>query len=248
MKRLHLPLFICFVFLLGACTTTRPTVPNPTAPPDKSINAVEILQRSQVPFDWFSGTADGRIEWEGDTYTAKINVRIQKDKVVWVVISKLGFEVGRMLVRPDSAFFINRLERTWSAYETVVFLKKSNLPADFDLFQRVFTGGAYIPPGYTDIKWENDQVLISSPTVQGHYWFSGDVLYKSVNIDPAQHEWTAGYADYRATNTGKNFPFTRTNALLSNGESHVFDLQYTEVTMDVPQEFPFSIPSNYEKE
>ncbi|HJW28067.1 MAG TPA: DUF4292 domain-containing protein, partial [Saprospiraceae bacterium] len=198
----------------------------------------------------FAGTGQGRLDWDGERYTVRFNVRIRKDSIIWMQVSKFGFEVGRMLVRPDSAFFINRFEHTYSAYSTAEFLKEYNVPADFDLFSRVFTAGAYIPSRTVEVDREEDGSIIlhGGQGIKAQYWFDSSKLYRSMITDSTAHEWTAGFTSYRSTNSGQYFPFTRTNSLVLDGQSNVFDLEYNQVTLDVPQTFPFSIPSHYEKE
>jgi hypothetical protein len=64
--------------------------------------------------------------------------------------------------------------------------------------------------------------------------------------DPYDREWSAGFGDYRKVARG-DWPFLRSNTLVIEGEPSVFDLEYSEIEIDVPQTFPFSIPSHYEK-
>jgi hypothetical protein len=214
---------------------------------DKTLH---ILDKTQVPYTWFAGTGQGRIDWDGERYTVRFNVRILHDSIIWMQISKLGFEVGRMLVTPDSAFFINRLEHTYGKYRTNDFLRQYNVPADFEMFSKVFTAGAYIPMHATEIDKGDDGSIIvhGGAGVTAQHWFDANVLSKSYITDRTDHEWTAGYAEYQKTDTGQNFPYKRSNVVLINGQSNVFDLEYTNVVLDVPQQFPFSIPSHYEKQ
>lgn len=212
--------------------------------------ALHILDKTQVPFTWFSGSGQGRIDWDGERYSVRFNVRILRDSVIWMQISKLGFEVGRMLVTPDSAFFINRLEHTYGEYRTMDFLQEYNVPADFDMFSKVFTAGAYIPSEANEIEKEDDGSIIvyGRRGVTAQHWFESNMLYKSFITDETDHEWTAGYSEYHKAETGQQFPFKRSNVVLINGEATVFDLEYSSVELDVPQQFPFSIPSHYEKQ
>jgi len=209
-----------------------------------------LLEKTQVPYTWFAGTGQGKIDWDGERYSVRFNVRILHDSIIWMQISKLGFEVGRMLVTQDSAFFINRLEHTYGAYRTLDFLRQYNVPADFEMFSRVFTAGAYLPAHATEVDKEDDGSIIvhGGAGVTAQHWFESDVLYRSYITDKTDHEWTAGYAEYQKTDTGEDFPFMRSNMVVINGQPNVFDLEYSNVVLDVPQSFPFSIPSHYEKQ
>jgi hypothetical protein len=212
--------------------------------------AVEWVEATKVPYTWFSATGQGKIDWEGERFSARVNVRIRRDSIIWVQISKLGFEVGRMLVTPDSAFFINRLERTYGRYNTKAFLKEYNVPADFEMFSSVFTAGAYMPKGIQASHMEDDGSLLflSGSGMQARHWFDGSsLLIRSLVTDPKAGEWASAYSDYKRTQSGFTVPFKRQNTLIVDGQPHIFDLEYSTLEIDTPLEFPFSIPSHYEK-
>jgi hypothetical protein len=167
-----------------------------------------------------------------------------------VQLQKFGFEVGRMLITPDSAFFINRFERTYSLYATEDFLVEYNVPADFEMFSKVFTAGAYLPPSIKsmDIEKDGSVNMYSATGMNARHWFDSSWrLVRSEVSDPLAREWLTAYGDYRDTNLGVVFPYKRSNTLIIDGIPNVFDLQYNDMEIDIPQEFPFSIPSHYEK-
>ena len=211
---------------------------------------LELVRATDTPYDWYVASGTGTIDWEDQRLSAKVNVRIKRDSVIWVQISKLGIEIGRMLVTPDSAWFLNRLEGKYARYGTDDFFKKYNLPAEFDMFTKVFTGGAYVPPDITRMTIESDGGLFieSASGVNARHWL--DVSYQLIRsqvMDPNHHQWSAGYSSYQAVNSGQTFPFRRTNTLLIDGKENLFDLEYSSILVDVPHELPFSIPSHYEK-
>ena len=254
MKRYFLHSGFIFLSVISSCTTTR-NATNSSNPVilrgiEDASALLALVEATDLPYTWYGAEGTGTIDWDGQRYSAKMSVRIERGKIIWVQIQKLGFEIGRMLIRPDSAFFINRIERTYASYSTPRFFQKYNLPADFDMFSKVFTGGAYIPPMITSSVIEKDGSLYitSDSGVNARHWI--DVTYlliKSVVTDPLNHEWSAGYGNYTTTNTGQKFPFKRTNSLNIDGQSNLFDLDYESIEINVPQEFPFSIPSHYEK-
>jgi hypothetical protein len=208
------------------------------------------LADTQVPYTWFAASGQGKIDWDGQRLSARVSVRILRDSIIWVQIQKLGFEVGRMLVTPDSAFFINRWEHTYAVGKTRDFLREYNVPADFQMFSLVFTSGAYLPPLIKKSVLEPDgSLLVQAPNgMSARHWLDqSSLLIRSLITDPLDREWYAVFSNYQKTNTGRQFPFSRSNTLVIDGQPNVFDLQYTEMTIDVPLEFPFSIPSHYEK-
>ncbi|MDQ3016251.1 MAG: DUF4292 domain-containing protein [Bacteroidota bacterium] len=253
MKRIYLSLAIAGYVLVSSCTASKSALGNSPKVLNNVTEAsalLDIVRATDLPYDWYSATGTGTIDWDGQRLSAKVIVRIQNDKAIWVQISKLGFEVGRMFVTPDSSFFINRLEQSYAAYRTNDFFKKYNLPADFDMFSKVFTGGAYVPPVLTRTIIENDGALFleSGNQVSARHWVDTEMrLIRSQVMDPNKHEWNADYSSYQEVNSGQKFPFHRGNSLTIDGTTNLFTLDYSTIEVDVPQELPFSIPSHYEK-
>lgn len=251
-KRLLFLQILIILFGFIRCTTTRPVTKSPDILEGVSEASalLELVTATDLPYSWYTATGTGTIDWDDQRLSAKINVRIRQDSVIWLQISKLGIEVGRMLVTPDSAYFINRIERSYARYGTRQFFEKYDLPADFDMFSKVFTGGAYIPPSISNMRVEPDGALYmeSDAGITARHWL--DVSYqlvRSVVTDPNKDEWSAAYGNYTQVNTGQKFPFHRANSILIDGETNLFDLDYSSVQIDIPQELPFSIPSHYEK-
>ncbi len=250
--------YAALMVLIGsmACVTKKQMSADASA--SSTVTSIEVAERkmmeklssTQVPYTWFAGSGQGKIDWDGQRLSARINVRILRDSIIWVQLSKLGFEVGRMLITPDSAFFINRFEHTYGRYRTEDFLRQYGVPVDFDMFSGVFTAGAYMPPHIEKAKMSSDGTIqvVGLHGMKGQYWFDGSaLLIRSLIVDPLAREWTAGFEDYKRVNSGQRLPFRRSNTLIIDGRPNVFDLEYSSVEIDVPQSFPFSIPSHYEK-
>ena len=253
MKKMIFLLSVSCLLIFAKCPATKPGEEKPRevlTTVSEASALLDLVRATNNPYEWYAATGSGTIDWEGQRLSAKITVRIQKDKVIWAQISKLGIEVGRMLVTPDSAFFINRIERTYAAHATEQFFKKYDLPPDFDMFAKVFTGGAYVPPSVTSMVVEPDGALFiqSGSGISARHWL--DVSYQLIRSqvsDPGEHQWEASYGNYASVNTGQKFPYHRANTIMIDGKANLFDLDYETIQVNVPQELPFSIPSNYEK-
>jgi Domain of unknown function (DUF4292) len=255
--RQHIFYIILILFsVFAACKSKKPadtsgvpTVIEVGMAPETAAMLDKVMA-TQLPYTWFAGSGQGKIDWDGQRLSARFNVRILHDSIIWVQVQKFGFEVGRMLVTPDSAFFINRFERTYSVYRTKDFLREYNVPADFEMFSKVFTAGAYLPPTIKKSMVEGDGSVYfqSGNGMSARHWFdASSLLVRSLITDPFKREWSSEYSDYKRTNSGQRFPYTRLNTLVIDGRPNIFDLEYSEMVIDVPQQFPFSIPSHYEK-
>ncbi len=256
LNRSYIFLLVLLIGMSTACAGKKKKVTNADEPvvaekmTKGSSAMMDKVMGSQVPYTWFAAKGQGRFDLDGQRLSAKMNVRILKDSVIWVQLQKFGFEVGRMLITRDSAFFVNRFERTYAIYGTEDFLVEYNVPADFEMFSKVFTAGAYLPPQIKRLDQGQDgSVNIYSDTgMNARHWFDGSKhLIRSEISDPLAREWFTAYSDYRDTKFGMLFPYKRSNTLIIDGIPNVFDIEYSDLEIDIPQEFPFSIPSHYEK-
>lgn len=79
---------------------------------------IKSIQNQQINFNTFSGKARTHLEIDGKGYDVTLNIRIQKNKQIWVSITAIaGIEVARAVITPDSIKIINKLQS--------VYLKKS---------------------------------------------------------------------------------------------------------------------------
>lgn len=98
---------------------TRPVVADfAVVKTDNSKNEkLAAIQSRQINFNTFSGKARTHLEIDSKSYDVTMNIRIQKNKHIWVSITAIaGIEVARALITPDSIKIINKLQS--------VFLKK----------------------------------------------------------------------------------------------------------------------------
>ena len=78
----------------------------------KAINQLQLTSKRN--FDYFVGK--GKIKFvdeKNNKQTATLQLKIQKDSVIWGNVSKSVIQVARFSVLNDSLFFINKLERKY---------------------------------------------------------------------------------------------------------------------------------------
>ncbi|MGI4749173.1 MAG: DUF4292 domain-containing protein [Janthinobacterium lividum] len=78
------------------------------------INKLKLIQSQQINFNTFSGKARTHLEIDGKGYDVTLNIRIQKNKQIWVSITAIaGIEVARAVITPDSIKIINKLQSVY---------------------------------------------------------------------------------------------------------------------------------------
>jgi hypothetical protein len=75
---------------------------------------ITAIQARQINFNTFSGKARTHLEIDGKGYDVTLNIRIQKNKQIWVSITAIaGIEVARAVITPDSIKILNKLQRVY---------------------------------------------------------------------------------------------------------------------------------------
>ncbi|WP_419801801.1 DUF4292 domain-containing protein [Mucilaginibacter sp.] len=75
---------------------------------------IKLIQAQQINFNTFFGKARTHLEIDGKGYDVMMNIRIQKNKQIWVSITAIaGIEVARAVITPDSIKIINKLQSVY---------------------------------------------------------------------------------------------------------------------------------------
>jgi hypothetical protein len=118
------------LFTLASCTKK----------PSKSSDISKQLTVEQIDFDYFS--AKSKLDFKTPQQSAKVtlNIRMKKDSIVWMSVRKLSFEGLRVLITKDSAFIINRLEKTYFACDINALSEKINFEVNLGMIQAMILG------------------------------------------------------------------------------------------------------------
>lgn len=112
------------IFLLFGCKAKKQLVRvnNPViadsvfvAKPDNNrTEKLAAIQSTQINFNTFSGKARTHLEIDDKGYDVTMNIRIQKNKQIWVSITAIaGIEVARAVITPDSIKIINKVQSVY---------------------------------------------------------------------------------------------------------------------------------------
>jgi len=111
------------VFVLFSCKAKKKLVQvNRSVVADSAVlktdntksEKITAIQNNQTNFNTFSGKARTHLEIDGKGYDVTLNIRVQKNKQIWVSITAIaGIEVARALITPDSIKIINKLQSVY---------------------------------------------------------------------------------------------------------------------------------------
>jgi len=249
--------FLCslliMTFLFSACKAKKELTTNTTTKEESVSFLIDQIIKNQIEAEWFSAKARIIPSGFGIDVSLNANIRMQKDNAIWMNVSKLGLEAGRALIRPDSVFILDRLNRMYYARPIEYVESEFNLPADFGLLQEMILGNAaLLNVEKMKLKKLSDRYILTGAhaNYQTEYRL-GNTPYlleeMSVNDETNQRQFFIDFDEY-----GKiehhHFSHRRDIQLNSpqTGEGTI-KINFSKVEIDVPKSMPFSVSSRYER-
>ncbi|RZM28912.1 MAG: DUF4292 domain-containing protein [Pedobacter sp.] len=253
-------LLLGLVALTLACKTKKVIIPTPVTPAetpvvptvDKRAEYIKLLRSKNVNFNTLSMKGKANIDFNGNTNNVSMNVKMERDKKIWVSITAvLGIEVARAVITPDSIFVLNKLQSTYLKKPIRYIYNYTSKEVSFKLLQDVLTGNAissfFNPNAQLDVK--NDLYELNG--TQGNLGFT--ILFNTL-LKPREtnlNDLMAGqalkvvYGDYQKVNEYV-FPTAIKINSMSGKRKVAIDLDFSKVEMNVPVDFPYSVPKRFE--
>ncbi|MBL0073210.1 MAG: DUF4292 domain-containing protein [Bacteroidetes bacterium] len=273
--RIPVILFVVVVAVmtgLSSCKTRHkaqvPVVKDDKNPDDKSApDLQQLIYDNSFKVNSFSAKASVKTNIGDQSNSFNINLRIKTDSVIWISVSPLlGIEVARVMITRDSVKFMDRLNNKYSNSDFRFFNDLLNVNIDFEIIQGILTGNlfSYKKNKFNSVYIEDKYYILSTlskrklkrsledidpnkPIVQD-MWVSYQnyrITRLSVEDQRLQKSLLTDYSDHRQTEGGL-FPFFSKTVV--KAEKHVnIEIEYNKVTINSDPEFPFNIPSGYEK-
>ena len=261
-------------------TKNTPPVASQPAPADSSIAArllstdsaattrpisrpgIEEARTNVAEIDFRYLTAKSKISFKShqeDIDNANVTIRVRKDSVIWLSVSKLGIEAVRGLITRDSVRIMDKLHRIYSAYDFPTLSKQFNFDMNFDLLQALIVGNLPLPKQPAQkIKNERDYLLLrqsEGKVMVENYIGEQDRKLKKLMLteQPTKNTLRLDYDDFTSLN---NFLFPYTSLLTLDYKSKadgqfyqtLLRIKHNKVEMiDKNPGFPFVVPANYQR-
>ena len=229
-------------------------------PAEKARSAAYLLKKSANPalekIQTMSAKATVYSEQEGFSISVNTNIIWLRDSAVWVNVKKLGIEAFRVLIKKDSVFVINRLEKTWSAHSLSVLQNEYNLPeGGFRLIQEALLGQMTLLEGVelkSDVQDELHRLSGSDHRYNADYRVEeGSFRLRSESfLQPKDaRALTLVFEKYQKLDNAGAFSYLRRIEAFSpeTGKTKL-DITFNDIEINAPQEYRFSIPGHYRRE
>ncbi len=224
----------------------------------------------QMKFDYLSAKFTMVYGQGKNTTNLRGQLRIKDDSLIWMSITPaLGIEAARVMLTDDSIKFINRLNKTYFSGKYDLVDSLLNTTIDYSLLQSMFVGNDLTQYDVKKFKSSVDNGLyrmtirerrkirkyiksgeIETRVLVQQIWLYPDT-YRIARIDIKEqgedenNKLQVYYSNYIDVD-GQLFPSKIRIEIISQ-KSISIDLDFNKVLINSPLNFPFKIPSKYEK-
>lgn len=244
------------VLVFASCKTKRkiavPSHDTPTEISAANTASIKTFELNNLDFYTFSGRAKTKIELDKKTHDVTLNVRIERDKAIWLSVSAiLGVEVARVLITPDSVKILNKLQGEYIVKPFTYLYHYTNRDITFETLQDLLmanVSSTLLRAADVQVASATDEFIVVGLKEQLSYQYRINKQNRPFNFILQEvggmQNLEAFYGDYVNTD-GYNFP--QNIALNIVGENVVLkaQLDYNRVSFNGNVEMPFSIPSRY---
>ncbi|MEE1946879.1 DUF4292 domain-containing protein [Pedobacter sp. KR3-3] len=232
---------------------TPPVSQEQPAQPDKKQDNLNLLKGKDLSFNTLALKGKTKLDINGDENSVTINIRIQKDKKIWAIITAAGgiVEVARAVITPDSLLLLNKLEKTYTKKPFSYIYNFTNKQISFGLLQAIFAGNTI--PEFTTM----DANLVQENGVWVLSGNSGDLAYRTLfntllkpaevtlNDAKAAQALKVSYGKYTPVNNAL-FPSSVKINTMSGEKKINIEIEFTKIESNVPVDFPFTVPKNFQ--
>lgn len=244
--------------------TVRPALrPDSATTTNTARPGIEEARANVAEIDFTYLTAKSKISFKSpqeDIDNANVNIRVRKDSLIWLSVSKVGIEAVRGLITRDSIFILDKVHRTFAVYDFPTLSRQFNFVLNFDLLQALIVGNLPLPKRPAQkIKNERDYLLLrqsEGKVLVENYIGEQDRKLKKLMVteQPTKNTLRLDYEDFAALN---NFVFPYTSLVTLDYKSKVdgrfyqtlLRVKHNKVELiDKNPGFPFSIPASYQRQ
>ena len=219
---------------------------------DKKTANLALLKSKDLPFNTLSLKGKASLDVDGDVNNVTMNIRIEKDKKIWVSVTGLaGIEGVRALITPDSLLLRNNLQKTYLQKPFSYIYSFTNKQVNFGLLQSILSGNTMndFMLDRSNLEQENDAWAVSGNAEDLAYRVLFNTLLKpaEVNLNDAKNGQALKvvYGDYTPVNNSL-FPSSLKLSSMAGTKKINIAIEFIKIDSNVPVTFPYSVPKSFE--
>lgn len=241
---------LSLLVLVGCQKKVTPGASASVAP--ETINKVNVVNT-----DYTYLSAKGKVQSENSKLSANLTLRMKKNEVIWASLQAFGFEAARLKVTPDSVYVVNRLKDEYLIGSYELLRQRYNIDVDFNTLQEILIGN-FVPGDPSKSKVEQEGPVQHLRSLRGslqldQYVDTSKFKMKRAEVRNLQNKdyMSVDYQDFEDVN-GKPFAMALLLSIQlpegNTAKTNLVAVKHRQVsTAETSLDFPFSVPSNYER-
>jgi hypothetical protein len=256
---LNKPLLIAFIMLGIGCRPKKVIIATPEVNKeivlvraDEKPQNLALLKEKDLPFKTLALKGKANLRVNGEENNVTINIRMEKDKKIWVSVTGLaGIEGIRAVITPDSLLLRNNLQKTFTKKPFSYVYDFTSRQVSFKMLQAVLSGNtiAELMTEKSDLKQENGVWVLSGNAEDLAYRILFNTLLKSneTNLNDAKNAQALKvvYGNYTPVNNSL-FPSSLKINSMAGVKNINIAIEFIKIERNVAVDFPFSVPKNYQ--
>lgn len=247
---LGLLLVLILALGMGSCKSKKGVVETPAAEltAEKLIREVSLNEFTAPHID---ARARMDVSMDGQSYSFRAHIRSIQDSAIWVRATILGFEVGRVMITPDTFHLIDRVNREYVKLPMDVVAHRYGIDIGFRHLQQLLLGSpSFEDVVIRDLRLENPRSFISG------FYENMQVLYE---IDSRQRVQRFNLMDgngrmlesinndYQPIAQSGYFAFDRKISGTDGIQNFSLNCEFLELNIDEVPSLPFDVPGRFDR-
>lgn len=224
----------------------------------KSMSANKIIKTHyDKSFKQKTLIAKMKVKYKGKSNLPSVtaSLRVEKDKTIWISLSKIGFPIGKVLITKDKVSYYEKINRTYFEGDFALLSNWLGTELDFEKVQNLILGEPIFnlkKERHLAEENENNYQLTPKKPYElfDIFYFINNSSFKldrqQVNQLNEEKELTVDYGNYEKI--GKEmFPKKIVITAQDHNLTTTVDIECRTIQFNKSVYFPFTIPEGYKE-
>lgn len=222
---------------------------------DKLVTYNRDLTVDYFTFDYLAARAKINYKDSKQNLSATSNIRVKKDSIIWLSVSKVGVEAARILITKDSLYLLDKLKKRYTTKGFDALSDEFDFEINYNLVESVILGNLIYP--YKQERLESSDEYLYYDQRLAKFLFNNYIGVETRKLEKLHVEdmetkstISVNYGDFKEVNA-EIFPFTiaaSINYVEKTRQNIAIDIGFSKAEIaNGPLRFPFSIPSKYRR-
>lgn len=247
-------IYSVLILLMISCGTKKTTTATSSEADLTSARLVQTYYAGTLDYNTFEARTRVKYASNGDTKPGvTVQIRIEKDKRIWMDGSLLGFSGARALITPTNIKFYDKLNRQYFDNDFSFLSNYVGIDLNFAQLQRLLTGQTIydLREGKYNFVQEQDYYRVTPQKSNAIFDLLFEIATQPYVVQKQEvfvkEDNSTMYVNYGAYASVENKPFPTQMSVRANDGKRLteVEIEYRSIKLNDPLRFPFNIPPGY---